>query len=304
MPGAREALGDGEISRTALRLLVDARADHPEEYSKDEELLVGAARGLDAGRLREAVAYWRGAVDAEAAEDGAERLHERRRLHISRTFLGMVRLDADLDPECGEAVMAALGAICDAEVHQGDPGDRRTPAQRRADALGEVCRGFLDSGERPEVAGERPHATVLVDLQALQGRPGTAELGYAGPITPEQARRILCDAGVSRVITRGPGEVLEAGRRTQVVGPALRRALIARDGGCAFPGCGRPQGWCDAHHVVHWARGGETNLQNLVLLCRPHHRMIHARRFGVRIEDGRPAFTGPDGSPLEDRAPP
>lgn len=304
MPRARQALGEGELSRTALRLLVDARTDHPEAFAEDEAMLVEAARGLDEARLRGAIAYWRGMIDAEAAERGSEHLHERRRLHISRTLLGMVRLDADLDPETGEAVLAALQAITDAEVRSGDPEDRRSPAQRRADALGQVCRRFLDSPERPEVAGERPHATVVVDLEALQGGPGIAQLSHAGPITPQAARRLLCDANLARVLTRGRSEILEAGRRTLVVGPAMRRALAVRDGGCVFPGCGRPQSWCDAHHAVHWADGGETGLSNLVLLCRPHHRMIHARRFPVTIEEGRPAFTGPDGSPLMDRAPP
>jgi hypothetical protein len=97
---------------------------------------------------------------------------------------------------------------------------------------------------------------------------------------------------------------LDVGRRTSVVSPALRRALAVRDGGCAFPGCDRPYAWCDAHHVRHWAHGGETALSNLVLLCRPHHRSMHARGFGVAMSDGRPTFTRRDGMPLEDRAPP
>jgi hypothetical protein len=144
---------------------------------------------------------------------------------------------------------------------------------------------------------------VSVDLQALQAGGGRAELQDAGPLTPEAARRIACDADLSRVITRGRSEPLEVGRRTPVVPPALRRAVAARDGGCRFPGCGRPQAWSDAHHVVHWADGGETSLSNLVLLCRPHHRLVH-ERFGVEMVDGRPVFRRADGSVLEERAPP
>jgi 5-methylcytosine-specific restriction endonuclease McrA len=91
-----------------------------------------------------------------------------------------------------------------------------------------------------------------------------------------------------------------------VVSPGLRRAVILRDRHCRFPGCDRPPSWCDAHHVVHWARGGLTALANLILLCRRHHRMVHHRGgFQLELEDGRPVFRRPDGSVLvEDRAPP
>lgn len=104
---------------------------------------------------------------------------------------------------------------------------------------------------------------------------------------------------------RGRSEPLDVGRRTPVVPPAVRRAVIVRDRTCRFPGCDRPHAWCDAHHVEHWADGGPTALRNLVLLCRRHHRMVHAPGgFGLRIEEGTSVFRRPDGSMLEDRAPP
>jgi hypothetical protein len=109
-----------------------------------------------------------------------------------------------------------------------------------------------------------------------------------------------------RVVLSGRSEPLDVGRRTKVVPPSLRRAVIVRDRTCRFPGCDRPHTWCDAHHVVHWADGGPTGLPNLLLLCRPHHRLIH-RPGGFRAEmhEGRPVFRRPDGSMLlEDRAPP
>ena len=197
-----------------------------------------------------------------------------------------------------------LRCVQHADVRSGDGADMRTSAQRRADALGEICRQWLDGADRPEVAGERPHVTVTVDLEALEGRSGApCEFDDVGPISPETARRWACDASVSRVITRGRSEPLEVGRRTPVVPAALRRAVAIRDGHCRFPRCGRPHGWCDAHHVRHWADGGETAFPNLILLCRPHHRLVH-HGFGVDTVDGRPTFFRPDGSPLEDRAPP
>ena len=143
-----------------------------------------------------------------------------------------------------------------------------------------------------------------MDLAALEARSGgRASLEDVGPITPESARRLACDAKVTRVITDAHSVPLEVGRTTKVVPAALRRTVAVRDGGCRFPGCERPPGWCDAHHVRHWADGGETGLSNLVLLCRPHHRVIH-RGFGVAMVDSLPVFRRPDDTPLEDRGPP
>src|SRR5207245_301253 len=155
-------------------------------------------------------------------------------------------------------VLTALRALIDADV-RGEK-DMRTPEQRRADALVEICRCWLDSGERPHVAGERPHVTVTLDLDGLENRAGVSVLDDVGPIAAEAARRLAWDASVSRVITRGRSEPLDVGRRTPVVSAALRRAIAVRDGGCRFPSCDRPQSWCDAHHMVHWADGGETSL--------------------------------------------
>ena len=106
-----------------------------------------------------------------------------------------------------------------------------------------------------------------------------------------------------RIVMSSRSEPLDVGRRTPIVPPAMRRAVIARDRQCRFPGCERPHTWCDAHHVVHWADGGTTSVGNLVLLCRRHHRMAHDR-FRLELLEGRPAFRRPDGSALEDRAPP
>jgi hypothetical protein len=154
------------------------------------------------------------------------------------------------------------------------------------------------------VAGERPHLTLTVGIEALVGE-GVGELDHAGPVGTELARRLACDASVRRVVV-GPGsEPLDVGRRTSVVPAALRRAVIVRDHCCRSPRCDRPQAWCDAHHVVHWADGGPTALHNLLLLCRRHHRMVHASGgFGLTLEEGRAVFRRPDRSVLEGRAPP
>jgi hypothetical protein len=306
MPVTHEALEAGELSMSAIRVLVAARDADPSAFERSEAQLVEAARIHSMQDLQRVAAYWRQATERERSLEGDEKLRERRRLHASVTFLGMVRVDGDLDPETGETLLTALRAVLDAESRSRSEGDERTPAQRRADALGEICRQWLDLAERPSVAGERPHVTVTVGADAIQGcSDSTSEMDHVGPVHLETARRMACDASVMRVVMAGRSEPLDVGRRTPVVPPAIRRAVIVRDRRCRFPGCDRPHTWCDAHHVVHWADGGPTAVPNLVLLCRRHHRLVH-ERGGFRLEllDGRPVFRRPDGSLLEDRGPP
>ncbi len=301
MPAVREALYEGDLSSSAVGQLVAARDAHPQEFALAEQTLLDAARTLGPRELRRAVAHWQDTVDSDAAD--RERF-DRRGLHVSPRVDGMVRIDGDLDPETGQTLLTALGSITDSWV-RGASEDPRSPAQRRCDALGELARQWLDGRDRPLVGGERPHLTVTLDIEALEGRAGRrCELDETGTVSPSSARRIACDASVSRVITRGGSEPLDVGRRTPVVPAGLRRAVVLRDGGCRFPACDRPAPWCDAHHVVHWADGGQTRLANLVLMCRRHHRLVH-EGFGLQMSDRGPVFTRPDGTVLpEDRAPP
>jgi HNH endonuclease len=148
--------------------------------------------------------------------------------------------------------------------------------------------------------------TLTVGLETLRGGSnGPRELAHTGPVSIEAARRLTCDATVSRVLTMGGSEPLDVGRRTPVVPAPMRRAVIVRDRHYRFPGCDRPPPWCDAHHVRHWADGGSTALPNLVLLCRRHHRLVHDRGgITLRIHERQPVFTRPDGSLLLERAPP
>jgi hypothetical protein len=111
---------------------------------------------------------------------------------------------------------------------------------------------------------------------------------WAGAVVAETVRRLACDATASRVTVGPSGEPLDVGRAVRTIPPAMRRALVVRDGGCRFPGCDRPPEWTDGHHLRHWADGGETKLDNLVLLCRRHHRVVHEGRWRLsRGEDGR-----------------
>jgi hypothetical protein len=315
MPRTRQALEEGGVSLGAARVLAAARLAEPEAFASAEELLVETARRHSVADLGRVVAFWREQVAAERLGDPEERRRARRRLHASVLLDGMVRVDGDLDPEAGEALLTALRSVMDAEAKgPGARGDPRTAAQRRADALGEICRGWLDRADRPQVGGERPHLTLTMGIETLRGglaaiHDGTEghdtspTLDHTGPTSVATARRFACDAALMRVVLDGASQPLDVGRRTKIVSPGLRRAVIVRDRTCRFPGCGRPHPWCDAHHVRHWADGGETALGNLLLLCRPHHRLVHRPRgFSLAIEELRPVFRRPDGSVLADGA--
>jgi hypothetical protein len=308
MEHARQALEAGEISMSAVRVLADAQGAEPGAFGTGGAQLVEAARMHSVAALQRVVAFWRDRVARDAARDDVGAMRARRRFHASVSLGGMVRVDGDLDPENGESLIVALRAVMDADARSGDREDR-TPGQRRADAMGEICRQWLDGSDRPRVAGERPHLTVTVDSHELaaSGPSAIGELDHTGPARAGLVRQVACDASVQRVVM-GPGsEPLDVGRRTPVVPAAMRRAVIVRDRHCRFPGCDRPQTWCDAHHIEHWADGGSTTLANLLLLCRRHHGMVHRHGgFALDLIDGRPIFRHPDGTELEaaGRAPP
>ncbi|MGH9167000.1 MAG: DUF222 domain-containing protein [Acidimicrobiia bacterium] len=301
MPQTKAAFSVGEISYSQARMLAQAAEAHPEAFSTKEDELLEAARDLPVGDLGRTLDTWRQGLDAGAALAEAEARYQRRRLRTSRTVLGMVRVEGELDPEGGEALLTALRAVTEVPALR----EERTAEQRRADALVDLARHYLDHGQAHGNGGERPHVVVTVDLASLEGRAGRrCDLDQAGVIHPETARRLACDAGVSRVITTGASEPLDVGRRTRTVPASLRRALVVRDGGCRFPGCDRPHWWCDAHHVIHWLDEGPTCLANLVLLCRRHHRLVHEGGFHLEQMEGQLRFRRPDWSVIPERSPP
>jgi hypothetical protein len=136
--------------------------------------------------------------------------------------------------------------------------------------------------------------TIRFDTRTRQ--LATAVLDNGRRVSADTARRMACDARLIPVVLGSTGQVLDAGRSRRLASGPLRRALVARDHGCAFPGCDRPPRWCDAHHLWPWSAGGPTSLDNLVLLCRHHHRTLHEPRQGWRIRLGKdqlPQFIPP-----------
>jgi len=172
-----------------------------------------------------------------------------------------------------------------------DSDDRRTPAQRQAAALADACGYVLDHADVPACGGRRPHLNVLVPLEELENRARAACLDFGGTLSPESLRMLCCDAAVVPIVLDGKGQPLDVGRATRVIPDGLRRAVAARDGGCAR--CGRPSSWCEVHHVIPWEQGGETSLANCVMVCRACHRLIHHAGWDVLLTEGRPEFYPP-----------
>ncbi len=296
LPRTAEAFAAGEISSDHVRVIatgtdVAESLDGHDEIdavevarlvAEGEKVFVDAARDLDPGRLRRVVTHWRHVVEPGVVVSDEVAAVCRRKLHMSQTLEGRFILDGELDLEGGAVVKTALDALMNPSPADGP---RRTASRQRADALVELARQNLDSGQLPTSGGEKPHLSILVPLDTLEAPSGTpaAEFDNGELISGEAARRLACDAGISRIITDGTSQALDVGRKTPTIPPAIRRALVIRDRGCAWPGCDRPPGWCDAHHLVHWANGGSTSLDNTVLVCRAHHTKLHEHHWRARL---------------------
>lgn len=221
---------------------------------------------------------------------------------------GRTYLFGHLDAVGAETVHTALDAVMNGYR---PAGDRRSHAERQGDALVELCRQAFNGGTLPDVRGERPHVRVGVDLVALcaerdaLGVPA-GELPFAGPISPETARRLACDSVATRISTGPGGLPLDVGRAQRTAPVGIRRAVEARDEHCVFAGCFAPPDWCDVHHTpVHWAHGGDTSEKNSGLVCQRHHTTCHEGGFRVERDPRGVWHTyRPDGSEVIIRAGP
>ncbi|NQX29952.1 DUF222 domain-containing protein, partial [Microbacteriaceae bacterium VKM Ac-2854] len=149
------------------------------------------------------------------------------------------------------------------------------------------------TGKLPRNGGVKPAVIVTVGLDDLRERVGDADTTFAGPVPAAQIRQIACDARIIPVVLGADGAILDQGQSVRLVKGDLRDALIARDGGCAFPTCDAPATWTDGHHIRHWADGGPTSLENTVLLCRAHHTLVHHSDWRIVLINGIPHFIPP-----------
>jgi hypothetical protein len=330
LPLVRKAFARGELSYSKVRALT--RVEDPAV----EADLLELARHATAAQVERIVRSFRGVLDLEDAraaivgrefsysweEDGSLRFHGRlapeegalllRALEAGRAMTN----DADpgQDDPGQELPRAGASEAADDRVSGTDrrasvlAKPRTQPRASNADAVVTMAESLLANGAATRSAGERHEVVVHVDAATLAGegdrRGGEADGGLRccelenGPaISAETARRLSCDAAVVPML-EGPDGTLHVGRRTRTIPPSIRRALRSRDRGCRFPGCPNHR-WTDGHHIEHWGNGGETSIDNLVLLCRHHHRLVHEEGFTIeRRRDGTLEFRRPDGHRL------
>jgi len=297
LPAVTAAFRSGRLSYSKVRAIT--RAGAPELEAELLELATEAT----AAQLERIVRGYRRATAPEDSDDGFER-------HLSLVWQddGSLAVRGRLAADEGELLIKALEVATEAIG-----ADEEGRAASRADALVGLAESAIAGGVSEATGGERHQLVVHWDVGSGEGGRGAGGLGASDGggsnggsraqlesgtgICETTLKRIGCDASVVAMVERD-GTPLSVGRKTRSIPPALARALSSRDGGCRFPGCGRSR-FVDAHHIHHWADGGETSLDNLIQLCRTHHRLLHEGGYSVERTGEELRFRTPRGHLLE-----
>jgi Domain of unknown function (DUF222)/HNH endonuclease len=303
LPQISEEFRNGRVSYSKVRAMTRVAT------AKNEDYLLMIARHGTAVHVERLVRNYRKVKRTEALKKENTR-HAQRELHWYVDEDGYWVLRGRLTPEQGALVQKVLEQAMEEDFREQrdipagissvssteEIHSRPEPiALRRADALVRMAQGY--SSTESTNSGDRFMVHVHTDMETLkaEGTGGEAELEDGGNISAETARRVSCDAGVVHWLDSSDGEPLSIGRKSRSIPPAIRRALQRRDGGCRFPGCTNSH-FVDAHHIQHWSDGGETAMENLLLLCRHHHRLVHEGGFGIRTStEGVIEFSNPAG---------
>jgi Domain of unknown function (DUF222)/HNH endonuclease len=284
----------GEIGFSHLALIAreaDASSELESPRPFNEARLLNKARDYTVGRFRNFCHHERHANDPDGYADQHAESAQARSLTLNTGDGGMLWIRGVLDPEGGAVLRAALDPLA---RRNGKADDRRMD-RRLGDAIVELAHHAMDNGTLPRNGGQRPHLQATTTLETLLQRCGApaGELAFSLPISARAVERIACDCNVTRILLNADSQVIDVGRSTRRISLQVRRALNARDGGCRWPGCDRPAAWTSAHHLDHWAKGGPTDVQNLVLLCHRHHWMVHEGRWQLIRTDGGGYLTVP-----------
>ncbi len=296
LPRTEEALARGEIGyQHAVAMARTAEHVGAAVLRKAESTLLKDAEKLDPGQFVGVVKNFEHQVDADSALHEANRAYQRRYLAIGEPVNGLARIEGQLIAEAAASLRSAIEPFMKPRKD-----DERTAGQRAHDALAQLCRrSGLGSRKAGGIDGETapaPRVQVIIktSVDTLAGVPGAAagELERGGTVPAETVRRLACDSAITRITGLGELEH-EITHAARTIPPATRRALVARDGHCVFPGCDRPAPWCVGHHLKFWADGGPTALNNLGLLCGEHHRRVHEEGWTLERREGRWVATPP-----------
>ncbi len=296
----RASFGEGRLRAAQVALL---RAATPrvlaEQLAADQHWLVPVIEPLDIADTSVAIGEWQDR--ALAIVDPEPRSLPDRSWRMARAGDGALLGSFVFDAVTAEVIERALHI---ARASDG-PIDTRSRRERQADAVAAVFDFFVANCDSDGTPRHRPHVDLHIEVPADAASSGS----WLGPTVTEGGRRLpewaaekfACDSNLHRVL-RADSIVLDYGRTTRTVLESLRRAVAARDGGCRFPGCDRKRAWCDAHHVRWWRNHGETKLDNLLLLCSHHHRVVHRDGWQVELQaDGTAVFLSPQGGRLTTR---
>jgi hypothetical protein len=302
MPMTGKAWEAGDLGIDHAQVIANTIREQDYDLALDMEgFLAEHAAGLNVEQLKTVAAELLAAAAPETSDDEAARKRAAQHLSFSETLNGMWRLDGWLDPEAGLIVSNAIAAFTRKPDPDGDVLTESAP-HRRAEALVQMAKHATAHAEDCNGQGGN-RSTIIVGLshQSLVDGLGTAGTPDGKRLPAAAARRLACDAGIIPAVYGSDSQILDLGRLTRTIPAGLRRFVIARDGGCVFPGCDRPPAWTEIHHREHWTRDeGETEPENLETLCSHHHHKVHEGGWELTIgndPDRTPWFHPPDGRP-------
>lgn len=288
MPRTRHLVEQGRLSGDQVRALIAAHHAAPDRFADAEGDLCDLAETLEwVTDLRKATGYWQQLNTPEPSYPTLQHQQDASYLFVSPTFENMIKLDGLFDRARGAQLIAAINAATPAPI----VGEPSTPSQRRATALFDLV---VSDGDRPATPTLLVHVTPDPDQPKY---PWLAEIG-SDILDKYTTDRLACDAEYRRVVFGPQSEIIDVGRKLRLVTKPMRDAIIARDRHCAFPGCDREPQWCDCHHIIAWWQGGPTSTDNMILLCRHHHTLIHTGKFTLQGTGHQPHFYRANGQPL------